>query len=118
MFRTIGLTKGKFSKVFILCNYAGYLTYTVYFFVFRPSYMLAINTSDYRCTEADKNWFMVMIISVFLFYPLCLMLLFFGLFLQMVRINDNQPTSVEKLNNIQDDESLVSPTSSFNGETE
>lgn len=76
-----GLTNGKFSTAFILCNYAGYMFYTVFYYILRPSFVLAINTTEYRCSESAQYWFAVITTITFVFYPLCIVLLFYGLLL-------------------------------------
>ena len=78
-----------------------FLGMLVYWYLFKPTIVLQLNTTNFNCSEVDKYVVFILDLWADLSFPISYQAVFFGLIWQMSRIQEKKPlydteaTSVE-----------------------
>ena len=70
LFRAHGHVKNKWPRLFIFLCYISYCGNLAYQYVYKPSVLLAINNSDYVCSEPVKLFFSLFLSWAIMAWPL------------------------------------------------
>ena len=87
LFRAHGHVKNKKPRLFIFLCYFIYCGSLVYQYIFKPSVLLRINTSDYECSYPIKLLFSFSLSWAMIAWPLSFQISFIGMIWQLSRID-------------------------------
>lgn len=88
LFRRFGHIKHYRLEILIVFAYFLFCGYFVYFYVFRPTIVLLINTSDFECSTLDKYLFVILGVWQEIAWPLSYLLIYVGIVCQMSYIQE------------------------------